>query len=197
VCEILGEADIAHHPCESGDEPRRLDSPDRLDGAVRIDGHAAARRLRPRGRLLGRRLRELPDLPDVGGEVRHLVDLADLDVSAVAHRAACCPLDRLFLHVDDGLVLGGGGITTSIMKRITRLLFVCGFRESEPRLYSVRRTKIGEIDTPTKLLLRDSSLAAGGAGRSTIRATLQPCVLYTYDSTMRALRPSTSYAPRA
>jgi hypothetical protein len=36
--EILGRADVAHHPRESGDEPRGFDPPDRVDRAMRIGG---------------------------------------------------------------------------------------------------------------------------------------------------------------
>ena len=31
LCEVLGNADVAHHPRQAGDEPRRLDSPDRVN----------------------------------------------------------------------------------------------------------------------------------------------------------------------
>jgi len=34
--ELLGQADVAHHAGEAGDEPRRLDPPDGLDLAIRI-----------------------------------------------------------------------------------------------------------------------------------------------------------------
>src|SRR5262245_12008063 len=34
--QLLGEADVAQHPNEAGDEPRLLDSPDRVDGAMGI-----------------------------------------------------------------------------------------------------------------------------------------------------------------
>ena len=34
--EVLGKADIAHDPRETGDEPRRLDPPDRVDRAMGI-----------------------------------------------------------------------------------------------------------------------------------------------------------------
>ena len=34
--QVLGQADIAHHPGEAGDEPRRLDPPDRVDGAMGV-----------------------------------------------------------------------------------------------------------------------------------------------------------------
>ncbi len=32
--EVLGEADIAHDPCEAGDQPRGFDSPDGVDRPV-------------------------------------------------------------------------------------------------------------------------------------------------------------------
>ena len=67
--EVLGEADVAHDPRQPRDQPRRLDPPDRVDRALgRRCGHVSSAR---RG-LLGRLLRELGDLLDVLGEVRHL-----------------------------------------------------------------------------------------------------------------------------
>jgi hypothetical protein len=34
LCEVLGQADVAHHSGEAGDEPGRLDPPDRIDRAM-------------------------------------------------------------------------------------------------------------------------------------------------------------------
>ena len=34
--EVLGQADVADHPRQAGDQPRRLDPPDRLDRAVGV-----------------------------------------------------------------------------------------------------------------------------------------------------------------
>ncbi len=34
--QLLGQADVAHHAGQAGDEPGRLDAPDRLDGAMGI-----------------------------------------------------------------------------------------------------------------------------------------------------------------
>src|SRR5579864_3495012 len=39
LCEILGKADIADDPRETGDEPRRLDPPDCVDGAMCVGSH--------------------------------------------------------------------------------------------------------------------------------------------------------------
>jgi hypothetical protein len=39
LCEVLGQADIAHNPRQSGNEPRRLDPPDRVDGMMCVGGH--------------------------------------------------------------------------------------------------------------------------------------------------------------
>ncbi len=38
--QILGNADVAHDPRESGNEARRFDSPDRVDGFLRFGDHA-------------------------------------------------------------------------------------------------------------------------------------------------------------
>ena len=36
--QLLGQADVAHHARQAGDEPRRLDPPDRVDGAMGVGG---------------------------------------------------------------------------------------------------------------------------------------------------------------
>jgi hypothetical protein len=58
--QLLGQADVAQHPREAGNEPRRLDPPDRVDRAMGV-GSRHGYQLRhptPRGRveLLGQRL---------------------------------------------------------------------------------------------------------------------------------------------
>ena len=66
--ELLGKPDVAHHPREPGDEPRRLDPPDRLDGAVDVThacsaspiGHGAAPCLLLLGDLLAKPLVPAP-----------------------------------------------------------------------------------------------------------------------------------------
>ncbi len=52
--EILGQADVAHDPRETGDEPGRLDPPDRVDRAMRIGcrhGHRVKNHGWPASRL--------------------------------------------------------------------------------------------------------------------------------------------------
>ncbi len=41
--QFLGEADVAHHARQPGDEPGRFDPPDGIDGAVDIGGHDGRR----------------------------------------------------------------------------------------------------------------------------------------------------------
>ena len=48
--ELLGEADVAHDPRETGDEPRRLDPPDRVDRAMRVGSRHGYRQTRVRAR---------------------------------------------------------------------------------------------------------------------------------------------------
>ncbi len=36
--QVFGNPDITHYPCQSGDEPRRLDPPDCVDCAMGIGG---------------------------------------------------------------------------------------------------------------------------------------------------------------
>jgi hypothetical protein len=82
--QLLGQADVAHHPGEPGDDPGRLDPPDRFDRAMRIDGRhgepsnhpwsadegpsvQAFRRVArsPRGRTPATPRPRLPSLPQV------------------------------------------------------------------------------------------------------------------------------------
>ncbi len=42
VREILGQADVADHADESGDQARRFDAPDRVDGALDVGACACA-----------------------------------------------------------------------------------------------------------------------------------------------------------
>jgi hypothetical protein len=48
--QLLGQADVPHHPGEAGDESRRLDPPDRVDRAMRIGSRHGnlLKHLRPR-----------------------------------------------------------------------------------------------------------------------------------------------------
>jgi len=42
--EVLGNADITHHPGQAGDQPRRLDPPNRIDSSVDVSlGHGDRR----------------------------------------------------------------------------------------------------------------------------------------------------------
>jgi hypothetical protein len=41
--QLLGETDVAHHPRQAGDQPRRLDAKDRLDRPMRIGGRHGPR----------------------------------------------------------------------------------------------------------------------------------------------------------
>ncbi len=89
-------ADVAHHPGEPGDQPRRLDPPDGVD-------RYRARRRRGPPRPGCRRLLRRRDRPVAGGrlelrgEVRHLEDLAQLDRRAFVTRNARGPLHGLLL----------------------------------------------------------------------------------------------------
>src|SRR5262249_38543859 len=42
LAELLGEAPVPDHPCEAGDQLRRLDSPDSLDPLAHVSGRHAA-----------------------------------------------------------------------------------------------------------------------------------------------------------
>ena len=95
--QVLGQADVAHHARDGRDHARRLDPPDRVDlraGSLRLrrrhPGYSATG-------LLGRFLRQLGRVCDLGRVVRRLGDLPHLD-RAVADRRARGPLDGLLLR---------------------------------------------------------------------------------------------------
>src|SRR5439155_14017486 len=95
--QVLGETDVANHPREAGDELGRLDPKDRVDRAMGVGSrhgyrshHLHSRGARPTLRkgprlspaLSGLRLhlgKPGRRLLDVGGKIRHLLHLANLD----------------------------------------------------------------------------------------------------------------------
>ena len=100
--EVLGQADVAHHAREAGDQPRRLDPPDGLDRAVGVAGHARPRLARHPccSAMASRSALAAPRAPrgvQAVAEVLGLEDLADLDLRLAVHRvrAALDPLDGL------------------------------------------------------------------------------------------------------
>jgi hypothetical protein len=80
--ELLGQADVAHHPRQAGDEPGRLDPKDRFDGAMGVGSRHGCRTLSQRDQRLQARLAEVDPEPDEESE-------HDLDEERVADAPVC------------------------------------------------------------------------------------------------------------
>ena len=95
--QFLGKTDVAHDPCQAGDEPGGLDSPDGVNGAMNIGtGHSRS----ITSSSIAQACLLLPQLRrEVVTEVVGFEYLANLDLALIAGGIgnALDPLDRLFL----------------------------------------------------------------------------------------------------